>query len=233
MRRPISRGFTLIEMMIVLLIIGITSLIAFSTLRRSRPRATVRGAMAELRSLVHNARQEALATGLDTWVLVFPEYDNGVSKGRIIALVDDSDPAQSLQAGGAALNFAKYLPGTIKATANGRVIGSVDLPAGVLVGPATGAGVHDLKFPYASIALDTACGFCGTAGEGRGAVVFDSRGRVTFKRVSGTSIENSPDCDSGASLSIYSTDLQVGTANNVGTLIITRPQGMLRNLENG
>jgi prepilin-type N-terminal cleavage/methylation domain-containing protein len=231
MRRPASRGLTLIELMVVIAIVGIMSVIAFDALRRSRPRASFQGATAELQSLVHLARQEALSRGLNVAVLVFPSYVTPTGTGRIIVVADDTNVDLSLFSD-AAFNFAAYDPSVVRSTANGWVIGTLDLPKDVLVGPVGGAGVASLPFPYDNITLNQACSFCGTDGGARGAIVFDRRGRATFRSVSGTAVQDSGQTG-GASLSLYSTQLGTGTRNSVCTLVITRPQGMLRSIYNG
>jgi prepilin-type N-terminal cleavage/methylation domain-containing protein len=57
------RGFSLIEMLLVLVVIGLASMIAIPRLRSATDRANVRGARGEFMDLVTKARATAVARG--------------------------------------------------------------------------------------------------------------------------------------------------------------------------
>jgi prepilin-type N-terminal cleavage/methylation domain-containing protein len=231
-RKRIPRGFTLIELVVVVAVIVIMTTIAFDVLRRSRPRATFVSTAAELQSLIHAARQEALADGLDVAVLVFPQYQTGANaRGRVVVVRNDSDPAQSLFVAGAPFSFDDYDPASPRATANGKLLGTFDLPSGVEVGPAAGMGAAGLPFPYDNIQTDTDCSFCAAGGDRRGAIVFDGRGRTVFYSAAATTSGS----DGGASLTIFGTELLPagGGLGTRATFIVTKPQGVVRSFHNG
>ena len=71
-----QRGFTLVEMAIVVAIIGILTAASWMSLSAARPRQTMAAAMAEVQVLLNGARQQALASGHDVVVLVFPVFAN-------------------------------------------------------------------------------------------------------------------------------------------------------------
>jgi hypothetical protein len=106
---------------------------------------------------------------------------------------------------------------------------TLDLPAGVNVGPLTGLGVAHPPYPYDGARTDVDCSFCSGTSPRRGAIRFDARGRVTFyDRVASTRL-----ADTGGSISIYAPDLVSGTTFATTTLVITRPAGTLRTFHNG
>jgi prepilin-type N-terminal cleavage/methylation domain-containing protein len=227
------RGFTLLEMMVVLGIIAILLGLAVPTLMRSRPKATLDSVTTDLEGMLHSARQEALARGTNVAVLVFPDYVADVGyRGRFFMIQDEPLPNASFFDAATPLphhsNFATFDPASPTVTPNGQVLETLDLPRGVLVGPATGSGSPNLPFPYSSIATGTDCGFCGTDGNRRGAVSFDPRGRPTFYEISSSAIQEVPDTDAGASISVFHELLTQST-----TFVITKPQGVVRALHNG
>jgi prepilin-type N-terminal cleavage/methylation domain-containing protein len=228
-----EHGITLIELMVVIAVIGILSVVAFDSMRRSRPRASFSSVSAELQSLVHSARQQALASGVEVAVLVFPRYANGESTGRIVILQNATEVGQSFLNKNALVNLKNYDPARLAAPAGGQVVATLDLPSGILVGPTTGSGQAGLPFPYDAIALDVDCSFCGTAADHRGAIVFDGRGRSDFYLLDDPT-EIARDANAaGGSLTIYGTALLRPGGFSTSTLVVTRPMGMLRTIQNG
>jgi len=231
-----ARGFTMVEMATVIAIIVVVTVLSWDLMRRGRPRADFDSTTNEIQSLVHQARQEALAYGRQVAVMVFPDYANGKSTGRIIVLRDDSDQ-NFLNNASTTLTFGQYDPSVLQAPTNGvdsgEVISTFDLPSNVLVGPATGYG-QALFFPYASITVTADCSFCIGGGDRRGAIVFDGGGQTSFWYLAGTTItEQDPSTTTGGSFSIYSTDLPIGTTYTTSTFVITSPQGSVRTFHNG
>ncbi len=234
MGRNQQRGFTLLEMVVVLAMILILAALAGLALVRERPDGTLRGAWVELESTFRLARQEALARGVNVAVLVFPEHgEDAEHRGRIVLLQDEPvtsglpsffDPAQDP-------NFATFDPASSRATPNGQILDAVDLPRGVVVGPSTGSGTATLPFPYDSIRTDVACSFCGPDGGQRGAVVFDPKGRTTFFDVDGTTIRRVLTTAGGGSLTIHSLRLEEMGSDRRVTLVVTSPQGLVRAIQ--
>ena len=227
MHRGTHRGFTLLELMITVAVVAVLSALAFDAMSRTRPRASFNGAAAELQSLVHEARMQALAQGLRVAVMVFPDHVDGESKGRIVVYQDSDDPATSIFNPAAALHFDNYQPGTPATGGNGSVVTTLDLPRGVEVGPSVGLGRPNLPFPYDGIPTGLACSFCNAAGNHRGAIVFDGRGRATFRNAAATLV-----ADPGGSLSIFAPDLVGNGSTATSTLVVTAAGGTARMFHN-
>jgi prepilin-type N-terminal cleavage/methylation domain-containing protein len=172
------RGFTLIELAVVMAIIVTLGSLAWSNLWRLRPRAQLADASSELVALVHGARQHALATGNDVAVMVFPSYAASGATGRVIVYEDgNTDFFSDL----GAVNFAGYDPAVLKHGTRSQIVADYDLPRNIVVGPASGAGASAaLVAPMAGIPINVDCSFCRADGDRRGAIRFDSRGRAFF-----------------------------------------------------
>ncbi len=230
MRRSGARGLTVLELVTAVAIMAVLATLAFDAMSRSRPRATFNGVGAELQSLIHAARMQALASGLPVAVLLFPDYRGSGSQGRVIVLQDDTSTNLSLFNAVAPLNFDNYDPSVLATTPNGQLVTTLDLPQGVNVGPATGLGVLNLPFPYDRITTNLACSFCNTGGDHRGAVVFDSRGRATFYQAAGTTSGDA----NGASFSIYAPGLATDPSTfTTSTFVVTTTTGSVRTFHNG
>ncbi len=172
------RGFTLVELATVMAIVLTLGVLAWSNMWRLRPRAQLADASSEVVALVHGARQQALATGHDVVVMVFPTYANGAGTGRVV-VYEDGDRTLLDPAGNP--NFATYDAATLPRGGLSAVVATYDFPARVQVGPAVGAGASaTLVAPLAGIPVNVDCSFCKTDGDRRGAIRFDSRGRAFF-----------------------------------------------------
>ncbi len=162
----------------VVTIVMVLGMLSWSNLWRLRPRAQLADASSEIVALVHGARQQALASGHDVVVMVFPAHANGSGTGRVV-LYEDGD--QALLTAGGSPNFGSYDPAALSSASQSAVIATFDFPATVSVGPAAGAGASaSLPAPLASIAINTDCSFCRSTGDRRGAIRFDARGRAWF-----------------------------------------------------
>lgn len=224
-RRP--RGFTLIEMSVVAAIILVIATLAVTSMSRQRPRARLATAASDVHALLHGAHLTAMASGKNVVVMFFPRYVGPESTGRLV-VYEDGD--YSFFSAAAAVNFESYLPATPAALPGGRsqVLETLDLPRSVIIGPATGMGPGAvLTAPLDGIDVTRACSFCGTLADGRGAVVFDARGRAWFQGANGPPLP----LDKGASFSL-TTDAATGVPGT-RTLIITTTTGAVRALSAG
>ncbi len=225
-----SRAFTLVEMMVVVLIVGCLAALSYSLVGALRPRQKLNGFALELRSLLHGARQTALATGKPVVVMVFPDRlteSGGV--GRLIIYQDgDGDFFSSL----GLVNFAGYNPGGKLAGPRSEVLDVLDLPRQVVVGPDTGMGpAAVLPAPFNGIRINVDCEFCAGANR-RGAVVFAPDGSATFQGGNGPPLA----LLNGASLSVAtyldgaSLPLTAARALQVRTIAIASSTGALQTL---
>ncbi len=176
-RRP--SGFTAIELAVALTIALLIGAIAYTSLSRVRPRASLTGTAAEVAGLLYNARQNALATGRHTVVIFLPQQPNSSGGvGRVIAYEDATYRFFSATPSPGATTLATFDGSKAGYVESLNLIGDVDLPKGITIGLG-GATPPTLPAPYDAVTV-TACNFCSTSGDGRGAVVFDSRGAARF-----------------------------------------------------
>lgn len=82
-------GFTLLELMVVVAIIGIVASMAVAGLNTLLPRQQVKSASQKLRSDMYKARMEAVKSNTETLV-VFEEASGG-NRGSFVACVDDNE----------------------------------------------------------------------------------------------------------------------------------------------
>lgn len=176
-----SHGFTLVEVAVVLGIIAVIAALAFGSLVRARPRATMADASSEIVGILYNARQNALATGNHTIVMFFPQQANrSGGTGRVVAY---EDPTFRFFTSAAAVNFGNWDASRDTSLAGTTLLGGIDLPRGIAFGLG-GATPPTLPAPYDTVTA-SACNFCSGSGDGRGAVVFDSRGSARFYSATG------------------------------------------------
>lgn len=225
-----ARGVTLTELMVVLAVVAIVAAIASNRMTRSRPRASLIGSTVELRALLHQARQQALVSGADVAVLVYPGVSGQAdSLGRVVVY---QDALFNFFNAASAVHFGAYDPialgGATDAGGNfkGEVIETHDLPKGVVFGPASGMGTSaTLPAPFNTIPVTKECSFCvGTGAARRGAVVFDHRGRARFYGADGP-----PMVVDGGSLSLTTAELQ-GATPLVRLVAITATTGSLQSV---
>lgn len=226
MPRRRNRGFTLFEMMVVLAIVITLAALAALSLRRARPRANLATVSTELFALLRNARQNAMTTGRNTVVVVFPQFVNpGGGVGRVIVF---EDPDATFFRAASAPNFQTLAPATYNVGNLTELLQSIDLPRGTVFGGGMAAA---LPAPYQRVNGSLSCGFCGAGLDGRGAVQYDSRGRATFHSANGAALDLW-----GAALSVRAIDPGDQTRvsiDGVRTLILTSTAGGLRSYSGG
>ena len=227
-------GFTLLEMATVIAIIAILAALAFSSLARDKPRANLASASVELQSLLHQARQSALASGEPVAVLLYPHYSPpGGSTGYLIVY---QDACFDFFTGGGVcgVSYGTYDPSVLAAGQSGStqsaVLDTMSLPQGIVVGPAAGMGAGaTLAAPLSGIAVSTACSFCGTTG---GAVQFDGRGQASFYGLSGTTVTPLT-VNGGASLSLGFDPAVAPDMTGQRTLVVFSASGAVQTIDGG
>jgi prepilin-type N-terminal cleavage/methylation domain-containing protein len=227
MTRTRQRGFTMVEMMVVVLIIGTLATLAWAAFGRQKPRQTLNGFSAELGALLHASRQNAFASGFPVVVMFFPDQATPLGTGRIIIYQEGSGTFFS--AAGAP-NFGTYDPVARPVGPQSEVTEVLDVPFGVVIGPADGQGAAALMpAPYAGIPINTACVFC-TGTNRRGAIVFDPTGSVSFHDANGPALA----LPIGASFSLRSSANDLPTTAAAGaevrTIVIAASTGSLQTL---
>jgi prepilin-type N-terminal cleavage/methylation domain-containing protein len=229
---PAQGGYTLIELAVVIAVIAILATAAGVSFARSKARANLASSAAELQSLLHQARQSALATGTPVAVLVYPGYvpPAGPARGTGYFIVYRDACFDFFNKGTTCgVSFDGYDPAKPAAGGASEVLDTMTLPLGIAVGPDTGMGASaTLKAPLQGIAVNVRCSFCGTTG---GAVQFDPRGQATFFALSGTTVTRQ-DPGAGASLSL-GYDAAVTDATGQRTLVILSGSGAVQALTAG
>jgi prepilin-type N-terminal cleavage/methylation domain-containing protein len=227
------RGFTIIEVMVVVAIMGVLAALAAAAFGRQKPRQQLDQAALELRALMFGARQTALSTGQPVVLMIFPNQLTGKGRGRLV-LYRDGDFAFFTAAG--APNFASFIPQAQPTGPRSEVMEVLDLESGVTIGPPAGMGpAAVMPAPYDDIPINTACAFC-TGALGRGAIAFQPDGSVDFHAGIGPAIGTLPQ---GASLSLTQADAaetdgsRAATyfVNGVRTIVIASANGSMQTLK--
>ena len=221
------RGFTLIELIVVVAIVAVLATLAYSNLWRQRPRAQLAGASVEVEALLRNARQNALSTGRDTVLMIFPNEPNSAGgRGRIVVVEDRSPAGLTFFSAAAPQHFGGFAAGG--SVNSDAMLGSYEFPRGITLGLG-GAPVPALEEPYKTLLLTAspdavAVGACSFCGADRGAVVFDARGRARFYQ------------GDGDPLNVFGGTIALNGAPDVTgyrLIVITAATGGVRGFNNG
>jgi prepilin-type N-terminal cleavage/methylation domain-containing protein len=198
MSRTSTRGFTVLELAIAVAIVAIVATLAYTSLALARPRATLQSTAAELSALLKNARQNGLATGHPTVVVLLPNQPNAsAGTGRFLVY---EDPAFTFVTAAGTPNLGTLDPTTYAGGQGTTLLGSLELPPQVAVS-LNGRSPPALPAPFDVVAA-SACNFCSASGDGRGAIVFDARGRARF--YSGVGAESA---SAGATIALAGAEL--------------------------
>jgi prepilin-type N-terminal cleavage/methylation domain-containing protein len=207
-----TRGFTLLEIMIVVAILGILASLSITTMEGARARTAPRNAAADLSQAISLARARALERGSNVWLILYPNRGKDLSTAGNGAwfLYDDGDgnfgATGSLQCTGAAgsnCNYATFTPpNTIwppRVNTTDFLLDRVyfdDAPkkavkfgqtsdTTILWGEPFGAAGTGLN--AGTVTKD--CSFCtGTGVARRGAIIFNGDGAVRFVDGSGNPV---------------------------------------------
>ena len=220
-RTPPVRGFTLVELAVAMAVAAILAALAAVGLQRFKPRAGLSSSAAQLTALLNAARQNALATGRDTVVMIFPQFQNPIGgTGRVVLYEDGNFDFFNP---GAPANFSGYDPADPAAAGRADVLETLDLPRDVTFGLG-GLAAPALAAPY-NLINAAACSFCAPGGDGRGALVFNSRGRALFYQASGAPIAPA----SGGTLALQGPAFMPGHR----LVVITATTGSVKTFNNG
>jgi type II secretory pathway pseudopilin PulG len=211
-------------MAVTVAIVGVLAALAYSSLERSRPRSNLATTSQELHALLRNARLNALATGNPTIVAFFPDFVNrrgGV--GRIVVL-EDRDGTFFVSS--SASNFSNYDPA--RDAGEDEVLLRLDLPRNVVLASAPGAPAS-FDPPFDRITVGD-CTFCASAGDARGAIRFDSRGRATFFSTAGAPLDT---WGASLALSMRSARTTAPLIPGVRLFVITASTGSVKSFARG
>jgi len=196
--RPVQhRGFTMVELLVAVAIIGVVAAAGFSILSRGRPRASLASTASELHSIIHGARMTAVSTGHDVGVLIFP--GNATTQGRVFVYEDGN--LDFFAAG--TVKFSDYDPTKRIAGSKSEILTVFDLPTGISFGPETGMGTGaTLPAPLDGVVVTKDCSFCDAAATRRGAIRFDALGRASFYNKDGVQA-----VEGGGAISLTAADI--------------------------
>lgn len=221
MGRQRASGFTLLEVMVVVAIIGILASLSVTTLARMQPRMDVMGALDDLSATLAQAQARAQSRGGDVWVVIVPTAAGTTTKAKGGVLVYD-DLDRDLSLGALVINDDGSLataPEPGDALVTRTWYGNAPFQGRVQLTLKTGQG-FTLNAPFSGSAAT--CNFC-TNGPGglRGAIVFQANGEVRLVDGSGATVSG---LNAGVvTLSSATTRGALAVAPATGFSRVTRP----------
>lgn len=190
MAKRTSHGFTLLELMVTVALVGVIATIAGPNLIYMRDTLRAGTAVSEINSMVRLGKSGAQGTGKRQVMVIYYGATGTASDDRITLF--SNAPTAGIDV--TTISLAA-LDGTALPPAQMGFVRRADLATNIGVGPTTGYPGGAFTFPYANVPHGNLCTFC----VGRGAVYFEPDGRITL--TDGSVPGNQPVSGSG-SLSI-------------------------------
>jgi prepilin-type N-terminal cleavage/methylation domain-containing protein len=201
--RSAPRGFTTIELMVVVAIVGILAASSAIVYTRGRPRARLASTAVDVQAMLRAARQQALGRGRDVVALVYPGQATSQGTGRVVIYADGATGFVKGTAVAPNPTFCTFNAATMATQEPNDILDSLDVPTLVTIAPPL--NFPAMPFPDTTVPMPvTGCSFC-DVNTNRGAIRFDSKGRASFYATCGTPLPSSVDL--GGSLSLTSAEL--------------------------
>jgi prepilin-type N-terminal cleavage/methylation domain-containing protein len=177
-----SAGFTLLEMLIVLAIIGVLSGIALAAYDAVGRRGALQSAAFDVQGVLSSARARAMSRGYPVWVVFYPQVGRKVATGGQGAylLVDDTISAYTKNPASLFNLELKAQPlSTVQERGGVTAVSYLeDYGKKVRFAALTPGQTNRYGQPFTQLTVQT-CGFC-TGSPSRGAIVFSVDGSARF-----------------------------------------------------
>ena len=182
---PRASGFTLVELMVVVAIVGVLAMLAAAGYERLGQRAALQNATFELQGALSLARSRAMERGSSVWVIVYPQASRSATTGGQGAYFIYEDLTMRFaKPGQPTFGYDDFrIDNTLDLTDTTAKTGQL-LQARFMEDYKGGAisfsrvGTTTFPAPFTTL-LPAACTVCTAAGA-RGAMVFTGDGTVRF-----------------------------------------------------